>query len=231
MANENSSQLSIVNAALALLSKQQIDIIPTSQDEADEQGQSWAYVITRAYPDAYDEVLSARPWSAARAIRQLTYNPADVDPPDQTLGRLLFRQPADFLRAVGVNAGATWWWIEDCPALWQQRGQFIEVASGGTEAIFLEYVARVPEADLANAPLLRRAIAAQLAANVARQLTEGQAQQTQMLQLAAQYLEVAWRSDAGQKSATIGRRSLVLDAISGYSERGVARVPGGYYGS
>lgn len=203
------SRLKIANMAVALLTKDLLDDLPESYEDADRTIER---DVARLFDAEYDAVLAARPWAAARRIVRIVANAVD-QPADDIGTGVYFRLPADLLRIVRLGGPGD----QVAVRRYRRVGGYLvvtDVAEAG--AIVLDYVARVAPDALETAPLLMSAIAARLAWRVVMFISHGEALQARLWDYYQAQLAEAWAAEVGQQGSTYAIRSPTLDAMSGY---------------
>lgn len=205
-----SSKLTIINGALALLTKVLAESAPASYEDATN---AWERDIARLYDDEYDAALQAKPWPSAQRRIVLTANAADQLDPSIAVSVTRFCPPSDFLRLVRIEAGGN----RIAETDFEVVGQFIEM-QGVHETISIRYISRVAEHELLQAPLLRAFISARLAFRAARNITNSAAERGQIYSLMLDAEAQAWSAETGHQGASVTRSSRTLGAMAGLEE-------------
>lgn len=184
-----SSRLEIVNHALTLLGA---EALSSFEDDTAE-----ARAALRVYDRTYAAALSAYRWACARVTTTQLPRLAG-DTPD---GRYRYGLPAGWLTLVALTdrSGARVSYRLEGPALIPDR------PTGDTEALFLSYVQPIDEGQLPE--YLARALAYELAAELAMPLTENATRAENLRDAAA----AAWRRARIADSQSEGMQSLGED--------------------
>lgn len=208
------SATSICNRALLRLGEAAIDSIENTDHDT-------ARACALAYDDAVLELLAAHPWNFA-VTRQALAKMADAP----LYGfAFAFGMPTDplCLRALDTSLDETWygaylWWPPRPSALWQVE-MLQPAAEGSTPvsvlvcdeaAVSLRYIASITD-PVRFAPWFRRALVAELAAELAYSLESKAEQAADLRQEARRVLNWAKAMDGQEGRAGAYRSRALLD--------------------
>ena len=137
-----------------------LDLIGQPHITSFEDGTKASKLVNRMYPLVRDEVQRAHPWRWLRARASLA---ADATAPAWGYDRR-YQIPADMLRLLDVYKG-------DIPQFsgWELEGQYI--LTNEASPIYIRYIAQQTDPNRWDS-LLRSAIAARLASQIAEPLTQ-----------------------------------------------------------